>query len=386
VSVGRTPSALSIPTPKSSSDPSPQPSPIRIPDTSTSSFKSISVSETVFNSTVSPSQSFSTSSEIPPSLADIPTLQPDLQTGLGSLHYLTPKFSGESSSNHPSKSSDTSARKKSRLDQSPAMMRSSQGGYSSLQGPHGVMSPPQSPVGTFRHKGHQPSSTSSFHNFNALKSIQNRASGGNDYKIGFVQESANSLRKKSLAELGAGIYQNYSDVSYINFLEWIRTERLTTLPHKGSRWDKVLIRALYFAEQLHKFDQAIHEYALDSSAAAAIGYGHAQLLLGVCFALVLSICMHRLTMNSLVTRILRHWTRHFRYSTDLHSHFQKSCIVRSYWQLLQRSANSCVCYTRIYFHLCLTWPYGSTRPQMVSFVLASEKNYSDDIRHDIWFC
>lgn len=86
-----------------------------------------------------------------------------------------------------------------------------------------------------------------------------------------------------MAELGAGVYQSsISDVSYVNFLEWIRAERLTTLPHKGSRWDKVLIRALYFAEQLHNFDQAIQSFALDSQAAAAVGYGHARLLLEVC--------------------------------------------------------------------------------------------------------
>ncbi|KAH6633587.1 hypothetical protein C7974DRAFT_412571 [Boeremia exigua] len=80
-----------------------------------------------------------------------------------------------------------------------------------------------------------------------------------------------------MAELGAAV--STSGVSYVNFLEWIRAERLTTLPHKGSRWDKVLIRALYFAEQLHNFDRAIQGFALDSQAAAAVGYGHARLLL-----------------------------------------------------------------------------------------------------------
>lgn len=104
---------------------------------------------------------------------------------------------------------------------------------------------------------------------------------GGVYKIGFVQESAVSLRKKSMAELGAGVHQSISDVSYVKFLQWIRSERLTTLPHEGSQWDKVLIRALYFAEQLHKFDQAIQSFALDSQVAAAIGYGHARLLLEV---------------------------------------------------------------------------------------------------------
>lgn len=104
---------------------------------------------------------------------------------------------------------------------------------------------------------------------------------GSGYKIGFVQEAATSLKKRSMAELGASVYQNIQDVLYANFLKWISSERLTTLPHQGSRWDKVLIRAVYFAEQLNKFDAAIQGYALDSSAAAAIGYGHAQLLLEV---------------------------------------------------------------------------------------------------------
>ena len=82
-----------------------------------------------------------------------------------------------------------------------------------------------------------------------------------------------------MAELGAGVYQGVSDISYVKFLEWVRSERLTTLPHKGSRWDKVLIRATYFAEQLHRFEQAVQAFAHDSTSAAAIGYGHAQLLL-----------------------------------------------------------------------------------------------------------
>ncbi|KAH7137970.1 NACHT domain-containing protein [Dendryphion nanum] len=101
----------------------------------------------------------------------------------------------------------------------------------------------------------------------------------NGYKIGFVQDSAFSLKKKSMSELGAGVFQGVADVSFVKLLEWIQSERLTTLPHKGSRWDRVLIRALYFAEQLHKFDTAIQGFALDSHAAATLGHGHAQLLL-----------------------------------------------------------------------------------------------------------
>jgi hypothetical protein len=112
-----------------------------------------------------------------------------------------------------------------------------------------------------------------------MKSYNNAASDAGFYKIGTVQESASSWRKKGILELGASVSQRTSNVSYVGFLEWIRAERLTTLPQKGSRWDKVLIRALYFAEQLHNFDIAIRGFALDSTVAAAIGYGYSQLLL-----------------------------------------------------------------------------------------------------------
>lgn len=141
-----------------------------------------------------------------------------------------------------------------------------------------------SPKGALRNKGRLGSFTSSRATSGsfAVKSLNKRGASAGNYKNGLVQESTLSLRKRSFNELGAGISNTISDVSYVNFLEWIRAERLTTLPHKGSRWDKVLIRALYFAEQLHNFDQAIRGFALDSQAAAAIGYGHARLLLEVC--------------------------------------------------------------------------------------------------------
>ncbi|UPX15179.1 uncharacterized protein EKO05_0005636 [Ascochyta rabiei] len=158
---------------------------------------------------------------------------------------------------------------------------SSVNGFGGHNGTSGVLSPPMSPKGALRTNGRLGSFTSSratSGNF-GVKSFGKRGASGGGYKIGFVQESAVALRKKSMADLGAGVHQSISDVSYVDFLEWIRAERLTTLPHKGSRWDKVLIRALYFAEQLHNFDQAIQSFALDSQAAAAVGYGHARLLL-----------------------------------------------------------------------------------------------------------
>jgi hypothetical protein len=93
-----------------------------------------------------------------------------------------------------------------------------------------------SPKAMFRSTGRLPSFTSSrapSNNFSTMmKTTTKRANGGGSYKIGLVQESAAALKKRSMAELGAGVYQSVSNVSYIRFLEWIRSERLTTLPHK----------------------------------------------------------------------------------------------------------------------------------------------------------
>ena len=100
-------------------------------------------------------------------------------------------------------------------------------------------------------------------------------------KSTIVRDTAIHLKRKSASELGDGISETADNVGFINLVEWIRTERLHTLPHKGSRWDTVLIRALYFAERLHGFESALKGHAVDSDHAAQIGYGHVKVLLEV---------------------------------------------------------------------------------------------------------
>jgi anion-transporting ArsA/GET3 family ATPase len=144
-----------------------------------------------------------------------------------------------------------------------------------------VLSPVDSPGALFRNKGRLSSFASSratSGNFGSIKSPKKRLNSTGNYQNLFVQESAAALADRSKKALGVA-HEGICDVTYVSFLEWIRSERLTTLPHKGSRWDRVLIRALYFAEQLHKFEQAIQPFAHNASSAATVGYGHAQLLL-----------------------------------------------------------------------------------------------------------
>nr|POE74801.1 hypothetical protein CFP56_37332 [Quercus suber] len=144
-----------------------------------------------------------------------------------------------------------------------------------------VFSPPgsPSPITSF-HKRRESGQSNGFSRMSSLNygaGPRSQLGGGN--KMALVQDSALTLKRKSMSELGAGVSQSVDDTTFIGFVEWIRSERLQSLPHKGSKWDSVLIRALYFAERLHQFDNGLQNFAHGSSAAANIGFGHARLLL-----------------------------------------------------------------------------------------------------------
>jgi hypothetical protein len=326
--------------------------------------------------TIPTSSGKSTQDTVAPAQGDLPRVTPASQS---TDQQLTTSHSSKISPSIPSLQCDYTAR-------SPTMMPprlSSHSGYGQLNSSNGVFSPPQSPIGAFRSK-RLPSFTSSrptSGNFTAMKSFNKRYSGSSN-KIGLVQESGSSLQKRSIAELGAGIYQGISNVSYINLLEWIRTERLTTLPHKGSRWDKVLIRALYFAEQLNNFDKAIQPYALDSSAAAAVGYGHAQLLLGVCIAPNQSFGL--LTLHSLASKIRRLSTKHLQSSTSSRYRFPRFCTVRNYSLLRRTFASNSAYYTQICCRWWWKWPSNSIRRPMVRRIPSQTCSLLTPHRNDVW--
>lgn len=144
-------------------------------------------------------------------------------------------------------------------------------------------SPPESPIALSKS---QFRTSVSSNGRNGSLSMTSRSQTNNNTnnshgKLEVVQDTAAALQRKSMSELGAGVSQSTTDTSFIDFVSWIRTERLSTLPHKGSRWDTVLIRALYFAEQLHGFETAVQDVAYNTRPAAQMGYGHARLLLEV---------------------------------------------------------------------------------------------------------
>lgn len=129
---------------------------------------------------------------------------------------------------------------------------------------------------------HSPGSSSPTVRRYSLTSSLANGNGGNIAMSYGLRDTAQALEKRGIAELGYGIFESMSSTSFINFVEAIRAERMSSLPHKGSKWDKVLIRALYFAEQQNAFEKMMRSFGADDSTAANLGYGYCKLLLEVC--------------------------------------------------------------------------------------------------------
>jgi hypothetical protein len=96
-----------------------------------------------------------------------------------------------------------------------------------------------------------------------------------------VREQLSSSRTQARRVLGSNFDEYAFDTSITGLLEWIRDERLIRLPHKGGSWDRVLIAAQHFAEQVHRFNAAITTFESDVNAATNLVFGQCLLLLEV---------------------------------------------------------------------------------------------------------
>ncbi|KAK5080604.1 hypothetical protein LTR05_008549 [Lithohypha guttulata] len=95
----------------------------------------------------------------------------------------------------------------------------------------------------------------------------------------FVHEQHSNSLRKCRQEFGSGVKNYVYDTSFEGLLGWIKSERLIRLPHKGGSWDRVLISAQYFAEQIHHFNNHIENFTEASLAATQLVYGQCLLLL-----------------------------------------------------------------------------------------------------------
>ena len=101
-------------------------------------------------------------------------------------------------------------------------------------------------------------------------------------EVSIVSTTWKQCRHRVKSALGGDVDDaDFQDINIDAFMEYISSERLTNMPHRGSRWDKVLKSAEYFALQLAAYQELVHKFARDSQQALHFALGCCRLLLDV---------------------------------------------------------------------------------------------------------
>lgn len=96
-----------------------------------------------------------------------------------------------------------------------------------------------------------------------------------------VQMTIAHARKRMTTELVVVDDAFLNEMSIEVFIDFLNKERLTSMPHRGSRWDKALRSAEYFALQISSYAELLEEFTPNSLAGVNIGLASCRLLLQV---------------------------------------------------------------------------------------------------------
>ena len=99
-----------------------------------------------------------------------------------------------------------------------------------------------------------------------------------------VRETTRCIRENVTYELPDVKHTLFSRMNIESFLEYITHERLTNMPHRGSKWDKVLKSAEYFALQISAYGEMVEKFVIESKEAVDLALGNCYLLLEVGYA------------------------------------------------------------------------------------------------------
>jgi hypothetical protein len=150
-------------------------------------------------------------------------------------------------------------------------------------------------------------------------------------KVTVLRQTVTMTRSKIIEHL-AHVNDHYIDsITVESFLEYIECERLTHMPHQGSRFDKVLKWAEFFALQITSYEKAVESFVPESRSASKLIQAACRILIEVCFERLKDaqsnskffsstlgcIWQYQLTMYSLVQITLTPLKRHSQNSTKL---------------------------------------------------------------------
>jgi hypothetical protein len=103
-----------------------------------------------------------------------------------------------------------------------------------------------------------------------------------DQQVTVLRDIVVDIQKRFICEFHY-VDEHYIDVITIEeFLEYIEQERLTHMPHKGSKWDRVLKWAEFFALQVARYERAVSPFVPDSKLASKLIWAASRVLLEVC--------------------------------------------------------------------------------------------------------
>lgn len=94
----------------------------------------------------------------------------------------------------------------------------------------------------------------------------------------FLREQ-HSIVRQQLEQHMHGLGHYAFDTSHDGLLKWIRDERMTRLPPKGGSWDRVLVAAHHFADQVERFNHEISDFTASSGSATNLVFGQCLVLL-----------------------------------------------------------------------------------------------------------
>ena len=102
-----------------------------------------------------------------------------------------------------------------------------------------------------------------------------------DQQITVLHETVTTTWRKFVAEFDQ-VDDDYIQIMTIDgFLEYIERQRLTYMPHRGSRRDKVLKWAEFFGLQVSAYAKAIESFVPASQSAAKLIWAASRTLLEV---------------------------------------------------------------------------------------------------------
>ena len=100
-------------------------------------------------------------------------------------------------------------------------------------------------------------------------------------QITVLQETISYTLGRFLASFDHLDEDSIHEMTMEGLLEYIERQRLTYMPHRGSRWDKVLKWAEFFALQISGYAKAIELFVPDSHMAAQLIWSASLSLLEV---------------------------------------------------------------------------------------------------------